>query len=252
MYVQALADSDTFLPQGPRFIPSISMYPYAASRQEDNNPDTSARTLSPTRTLRRKQRLSMLRQRSSCSLRRKAMLGPTSRKHSHNDLTRSLAHRPSRSRAPIALSVPAPLGNEFPLGHPSRPLYTAIRKNMSRPGTPSPSRPTTPSPPLADIYERGTRSLDLPSPPRMDSLLMSGSMIPLSFSTMPCDGFSLSGEIEMRMALARSQTDEGVTPPYQFRHRPKDSPKRMDAADTIKLKVKKIRKSLKDLITIHI
>ena len=76
---------------------------------------------------------------------------------------------------------------------------------------------------------------------------------------MPCEGFSLSGEIEMRMALARSQTDDGVTPPYQFRQRqqrPRDtaSPpsKKVDAADTIKLKVKKLRKSLKDLITIRI
>lgn len=248
MYVQALAESDPTLLQGPRFIPSISMHPYVASRHDDHDPDTSARTLSPTRTIRRKQRLTMLRQRSSCSLRRKAMLGSTPHERSHNNLTttRSLAHRSSRSRAPISLS-----GSDFPLGHPSRPLYTAIRKNMSRPNTPSPSRPTTPSPPIADLYERGTRSLDLPSPPQMDSLLMTSSRLPLSFSTMPCEGFSLSGEIEMRMALARSQTDEGVTPPYQFRQRPKDSPKR-DATDTIKLKVKKIRKSLKDLITIRI
>ncbi|CAL1716119.1 unnamed protein product [Somion occarium] len=257
LYVRALAESNLSLLQGPRLVPSIAMVHY--SGHPDNHTlgstDPTSNSLRPSRTLRRKQRLSVLRQRSSCSLRRKAMLSSSFHKRSRSDLTSSpsLPHRPSHIRLPKQVALPRPVAPtcDVPLGHPNRPLYTAIRKNMSRPTSPTPSFTPTPlpSPPIADVQERGTRSLDLPSSrSRINSLLSSDGPQPvrMPFNPAPSGGFSLSGEMEMR-----SQTDVGLVSRYRFRQTRTDSRKPGDSG-SLKLKVKKIQKNLKDLMTLRI
>jgi len=119
------------------------------------------------------------------------------------------------------------------LGHPNRPYYGAIRNNMSRPTSiieyshcspPASSRPTSillSSPPGLSRLPQATED-EIFVPPAMSPL---SSISPTSSSTAysPFGGFgflspvsrsghrsggSLSGETEMRMALAREDADD--------------------------------------------
>jgi hypothetical protein len=143
------------------------------------NPSTSSIHDTPQQTLRRKKRMIL----------HSPNITP---QHSETNLVRT------------AYSTPEPhSGHFFPLGHPSRPYYSAIRKNMSRPSSP---------------FDNNT-----------SNSLRSFSPLPYSHSSLPNDsfqddysafhtpptssrlfsssvtGFSLSGETEMRIALARQQ-----------------------------------------------
>ncbi|KAG2061070.1 hypothetical protein BDR06DRAFT_947578 [Suillus hirtellus] len=137
------------------------------------------------------------------------------------------------------------------IGHPSRPYYTVIRKNMSRPSTPGlpSSLPRTPSPIPSDYdyAPRGTRSLDCGErvsvqfgrDSRPMSMILPGQAIPVNVYS----GFSLSGETEMRMNLARWRKEDGPDEPgdYLFKetgHRGKG----------IKGRVRKLGKGLRDLV----
>lgn len=103
------------------------------------------------------------------------------------------------------------------LGHPSRPYYTAIRKDF-----------TSPSPVAASPASNGSPPLDeAPYTPRQDEQVSSASdvhrpslrqalsypyTIPSSYPSYSFNsptGFSLSGETELRMALSVSRKREG-------------------------------------------
>ena len=128
------------------------------------------------------------------------------RKH-HMTFPRQKSTRSLRSRA-IAMSSTQPVpGVSAPrLGHPSRPYYTAIRPHLSKTGTPSrPNTPTTPnSAPATSIDTR--QSFPSPPPGR-----------PSFEFTRPrrstTSGWSVSGEIELQIALSqRREEEEGL--PY--------------------------------------
>lgn len=137
------------------------------------------------------------------------------------------------------------------LGHPSRPYYSAIRKNMSRPGSPASPRTPSPIPSQFDYVPRGTKSLDGGERPyaclhyaphsRPMSMVLPGQVQP----QRPCTGFSLSGETEMRMNLARWRQEDAPDQPgdYLFQER-----ERSRARARMKRTVKKLGKSLKYLV----
>ncbi|KAG6335182.1 hypothetical protein ID866_3908 [Astraeus odoratus] len=127
------------------------------------------------------------------------------------------------------------------LGHPSRPYYSAIRKNMSRPGSPVLPRTPSPVPSHYDYAPRGTKSLDggdRPHSPlhyahhsRPMSMVLPGQVYP----ERPYSGFSLSGETEMRMNLARWRKEDAPDQPgdYLFREMGR-SRMRMKVKGTVK------------------
>ncbi|KAH7884770.1 hypothetical protein F5I97DRAFT_1938139 [Phlebopus sp. FC_14] len=211
----------------------------------------SSSQCSPTRTLRRTKPMALLKRKSSLSLHSRSRpssplresidIGPTSAVEARQSHTLSFALSQDRETPPVRL------------GHPSRPYYSAIRKNMSRPSSPalSVSTPRTPSPIPShlDYTPRETKSLDggersfvhyarHPRPMSMDG---PGQGIPVS----PYSGFSLSGETEMRMYLARWRQEEAPDEPgdYLFREMGRGR-----GRVNVKGKVKKFSKGLKDLV----
>ena len=119
----------------------------------------------------------------------------------------------TRSRGTRVLDVPQPLPSPISpvtpvrLGHPSRPYYTAIRPHLnkgltiSRPNTPttpssapSPVTPADKGPSLSPTSQ-GRPSFEFSRPRRSTT-----------------SGWSLSGEIELRIALSQQrEEEEGVT-----------------------------------------
>ncbi|KDQ57228.1 hypothetical protein JAAARDRAFT_289001 [Jaapia argillacea MUCL 33604] len=172
-----------------------------------------------SRPLRRKRRMSTLRRESesSTSLRRHTV-APTIKSAPDENLIELRSFSPPPPPSPTH-STPAPTVR---VGHPSRPYYTAIRRHMytpmSAPSTPmgnsypasiassyAPSLPCSLPLPLRhahhDMPRRFSTALD--TDPGRPSLRQAVST-PHGYS-----GFSLSGETELRMNLARrtSQSD---------------------------------------------
>lgn len=149
-----------------------------------------------------------------------------------------------------------PVPDDIPLGHPQRPLYTAIRKNMSRPESPTPSAAASASFDF-HVYERGTRSLDIDDAPpalRYGSLARASQLAiaytaarPVLFTAGTGAGFSVSGETEMRMDLARSRSMDGVPGDFAFREG-----KRRQEGASVKARVKSLGKTLKGLLRVKI
>lgn len=149
-----------------------------------------------------------------------------------------------------------PVPDDIPLGHPQRPLYTAIRKNMSRPESPTPSAAASASFDF-HVYERGTRSLDIDDAPpalRYGSLARASQLAiaytaarPALFTAGTGAGFSVSGETEMRMDLARSRSMDGVPGDFAFREG-----KRRQEGASVKARVKSLGKTLKGLLRVKI
>ncbi|KAI0295917.1 hypothetical protein B0F90DRAFT_1820243 [Multifurca ochricompacta] len=121
------------------------------------------------------------------------------RKH-HMTFPRQKSTRSLRSRMPgMPPSQPDSVAPVARLGHPSRPYYTAIRpqlKNPSRPDT-----PTTPN--SASLLPSADKEQSLPSPPPGR---------PSFEFTRPrrsiTSGWSLSGEIELQIALSQRREEE--------------------------------------------
>ncbi|KAI0833424.1 hypothetical protein BC628DRAFT_1406465 [Trametes gibbosa] len=195
-------------------------------------------------SLRRKRRMSVLRKRSSCSLRRRTTTPSSTVTHRRSETAPSPPPSILTKAHTVRFSSPPPgCDPDVPLGHPQRPLYTAIRKNMLRPSSPAPS--STGSIDAAfelDVLERGTRSLDIP---RFSSL--GRSYLSVAAYTRPvlfppsASGFSVSGETELRMDLARSRSMDGVPSDFTFREVKPD-------ASTVKARVKSLGKTLKGLL----
>jgi hypothetical protein len=132
--------------------------------------------ISPPRTLRRKLHMTFPRQKSTRSLR-----------------SRALTMSPPQS-VPV-VSVPR-------LGHPSRPYYTAIRPHLSNNGTWS--RPHTPTTPNSAPLMSTDTGQSLPSPPpgrpSFEFRRPRGSTT---------SGWSVSGEMELQIALSQKREEEG-------------------------------------------
>ncbi|KAI0775252.1 hypothetical protein BD413DRAFT_297584 [Trametes elegans] len=197
-------------------------------------------------SLRRKRRMSILRQRSSCSLRRRATTSSVTMSHRRSDTptTPPASPRPKANSVRFSSPPPGTDPDSIPLGHPQRPLYTAIRKNMSRPSSPAPSvsGASVDAAFQAAVYQRGTRSLDIPQ--RFNSL--GRSYLSAAAYSRPvlfppsASGFSVSGETELRMDLARSRSMDGVPSDFVFQEVKPDAP--------LKAKVRSFGKTLKGLL----
>ncbi|KAJ7170191.1 hypothetical protein C8R46DRAFT_226428 [Mycena filopes] len=167
-----------------------------------------------------------------------------------------------------------PINNNIRLGHPSRPYYSAIRKNrpnspLGDPTTttasPSPSRPTSlalparvslqPSPTSFGYIPHAFDDADDDDDPFMRPPLP-GRHTPSRFSfgrtghrssasaALP-SGFSVSGEMEMRMALAALASGSGEDDSdFHFQ----ETRKTTTTDSSVGGRVKKFGKGLKDLI----
>lgn len=189
----------------PHKIRSVAASPPSPSLMHSS----SSLSLSPPqRTLRRKQRMTLLKQKSSRSLRAHASAPllniNRNRDSSTGNGTRLLAQPvPTHVSTPVPSLTPMPIPQAPPtvrLGHPSRPYYTAIRPNMSRPNSPSPrTSPSTSRAPSPSFSRTSAHILHAPN------------LAQSSFrSSYPNTGFSLSGETELRMRLARFRSASGV------------------------------------------
>ncbi|KAI0368606.1 hypothetical protein BV20DRAFT_998282 [Pilatotrama ljubarskyi] len=215
--------------------------PHSASLSPSPSPSPSPLPQSPS--LRRKRRMSVLRQRSSCSLRRRATTSGSTATHRRSETAPSPAASPRPKAHSVRFSSPPPISDPdtIPLGHPQRPLYTAIRKNMSRPASPAPSIGSVDAAFQTAILERGTRSLDIP---RFNSLGRSYLSVaafsrPVLFPPS-ASGFSVSGETELRMDLARSRSMDGAPSDFTFHE--------MKPEASMRAKVKNFGKTLKGLL----
>lgn len=161
----------------------------------------------PQRTLRRKKRMTLLKQKSSRSL----------RTHASVPLLNAVSEMtPTNIRTPIlesAMSMPQ-MSAMVPLGHPSRPYYTAIRPNMSRPSSPFQTPPSSraPSPAIRHSYHDNTSYFASTRGARPVSSTRNSH--PTANATVGC---SMSGETEMRMALARWRSSQGQDQPAEYR-----------------------------------
>ncbi|KAF7977155.1 hypothetical protein HWV62_4575 [Athelia sp. TMB] len=209
---------------------TIDITPSAGSDHASAASNTGLDT--PQRTIRRKQRMTLLKQKSSPSLRQRASVPVLA-------IGRASAPVSNPHPSQIFTQAATPMLPDVPLGHPSRPYYTAIRpQGLSRPGTPRPQQPPpshsrSRSQPLVQTTVIGTahtrshshhnahsqpnsrsRSPHRPdhSPyPRNPSPFHPpgfgfgyGGSVPASM------GCSMSGEMEMRMSLARWRSVDGV------------------------------------------
>ncbi|KAF8896671.1 hypothetical protein BD779DRAFT_1668418 [Infundibulicybe gibba] len=233
----------------------------------NSNTDTSA---PPQRTLRRKKHMSIFRSSTpdfsiASGIQRPQSQPPPSLLSSAPTHTRSQSQPLSAVR----------------LGHPSRPYYTAIRKNMSRPTSlidDTSARPlsfassissqptsmysnpgpagilslinTTPIPEALDDGDDLASMLSAGAPRTTFSLGRAHSR--LAFAAAVGAGCSVSGETEMRMALARRRSDaayrdRGSGATYEFQ----DMKKTHTHGRGLMRRVKKLRQGITDLLSWH-
>lgn len=185
-------------------------------------------------------RLPITKKLSSCAIRamctstleadKTGILDPKQDSASRADSESAAAH--TNASPSIVLSVP--------LGHPGRPLYTAIRGNMFS-TSPAHSAAHPRFPPVRAVRVSEGRSADFGYPART-----SGDWVSIP-SFYPCTdgyGFSLSGETELRMALSRHPYSGGLEGIEEFKF---TETKRITSLG----KVKKIGKGLKDFFTLR-
>ncbi|KAH7928129.1 hypothetical protein BV22DRAFT_232536 [Leucogyrophana mollusca] len=200
---------------------------------------------SPHRALRRKKRMTLLKRKSSISLRSRVR---TPSPFLSRVETATPCSDPARSSYMLSLASSMGIDPPARLGHPSRPYYTAIRQNMSRPTTPCLPRTPSPVSPEFDYMPRGTRSLDCGERLSMEfgcqsrpmSMVLPGHIT----SASPFSGFSLSGETEMRMALAKWRHEDAPDVPGDYHFH--DMGQRGKVG--VKGKVKKLGQGLKELV----
>ncbi|KAG1845314.1 hypothetical protein DFJ58DRAFT_801149 [Suillus subalutaceus] len=199
--------------------------------------------------LRRKKGIPSLKRMSSLSCRsRSQQSSPAIDDRTESPAPYPVHVAPTPSPAPsTAISAEPPVR----IGHPSRPYYTAIRKNMSRPSTAghpsSLARTPSPIPSDYDYSPRATKSLDCGEripvqfgrDSRPMSMVLPGQAVPVNLFS----GFSLSGETEMRMNLARWRKEDGPDEPGDYLF--KETGYR---GKGIKGRVRKLGKGLRDLV----
>ncbi|GBE88585.1 hypothetical protein BKA93DRAFT_68114 [Sparassis latifolia] len=205
-------------------MPSAELEDGDASIEVVHIPPSPPTSSTPShRTLRHKPGRLVLHQRSSGSLRRRATISESTAPHRQG---RSMRFPVPSGKVDALSSASQPRHTEMdvPLGHPRRPLYTAIRNNMSPPRICEAPKFTGHGPPLPAVDDRVSRSLDLPRP-TPDALRTLTAPQPPRFSTLDMHtGWSASGLAELRMGLARESAGEGVPYKYSFRDSTHDSP----------------------------
>jgi hypothetical protein len=110
----------------------------------------------------------------------------------------------------IPSAEPSPPRTPEPrLGHPSRPYYTAIRKNMSQSASPRIPSPSSSPPQPASSYLAPRPSTDYTARSSTDYLgRTSGAPERPSLPMRRVGGGSVSGEMELHMALAQRRSED--------------------------------------------
>ncbi|KAI0316732.1 hypothetical protein OF83DRAFT_1084066 [Amylostereum chailletii] len=184
------------------------------------------------RSLRRTKRHSQMRKKSSRSLRSRASSLSPSNPHATET-------SPRKGKEPVSLALSSTSAPEcvpnVRLGHPSRPYYTAIRKNMSRPSTPfgpHSANDSSAHPPPSPV--RSTFSQARPSMDYAPSAVVVPQRMSVPARRGGTSGWSVSGEMEMHIALAarRSADAPHVRQEYVF----------YDTPQPLKEKVSKMRR----------
>jgi len=185
------------------------------------------------RVLRHKKHVSFLRKKSSRSLRTKVSM--------ERPLSAPEPYVGRMAADPIVPPCPSP---DFRLGHPMRPYYSAIRKNMTRPSSPCDynfaSRPSSPSLAAFSTSRISTTLSDSDvhrSPFHFPARGHSSFQDP-----PPAMGCSLSGETELRMALARNP--DGSCSEYKFLKLERGGKRK----GGVRSKVRQLSKDLKDFV----
>ena len=177
----------------------------------DEQPSSSSSCThdTPRPMLRRKRRMSYIRARFST--------------HLPSDLSVKSCPDPVREKTLPDLPSEQP-AYVAPLGHPTRPYYNAIRKNSSQSTTQIPfPRSPTPSPSLgagSSVFMHSTLTIlldpDFDDVPASFGRPAERQASPGRFHSHPGRGFSLSGETELRMALAAQRSVPGDQAEYVF------------------------------------
>lgn len=246
---------------------SFSQSSTAIAGSSQGTPSRSSTPGSSERTLRRKQRMTVMKKKSSCSLRSRASIAtmsiappPHQRSFSENLHSANLSRTwtpPATGNSQVSFGEP-----DVRVGHPNRPYYTAIRKNMSRPSTPFGDSAFSVTPPRTpDIHparhsmgvqRTAMTALDLnegeglgwSTPRRNRWSTMPRRSMPAPLRSTMAGGFSVSGEVELRMALARRRSEEEPqrVQEYKFHETPKKG------SGSVKGRVRKLGKGLKDFM----
>ncbi|KAI0703775.1 hypothetical protein BC835DRAFT_1410504 [Cytidiella melzeri] len=233
----------------------------AADEREAVVTPVFASTPSPPRTLRRKKRFSLSRQRSGSLRSRPGLRLSTLSTGDHVPPTP--VNSPARPQFVSAMSTPLPsLDRVFgavPLGHPARPFYTAIRRLSPTPqsaAVDSTLRVRTSSA-VSDgmtIAHPRARSLDLQPSVEIgeaESHILRCFSRPYAVDlSSGATGCSITGEMELRMALARRNTIGGSAahPEYRFEYPVCEVQKRSFG---VKMRVKKIGQGLRNLVLLR-
>ena len=222
---------------------SFSRTPSSSNDSAGRSPDKSpvSGLLPFPRTLRRRKRISLKKIASSCSIRATIVESAKETKIASIEVTKSdinigtvhsrIGSDAGSDNASVLLSLP--------LGHPGRPLYTAIRRNMfsAAPGL-SVQHPRFPPVRAVSVHDAASETSS-----RLSSEWVS---IPSFYPSTDGYGFSLSGETELRMAIARHEDASGVDSgvgEYKFQET-----KRVRAG---KWGLKRIGRGLKDLFSLR-
>ncbi|KAF9460321.1 hypothetical protein BDZ94DRAFT_1311579 [Collybia nuda] len=240
------------------------------SRNQTRTPKSSTDPPPAEKTLRRKKRMTLFRASTPSSVTSPSV--PDSASITSHSPVYSTHTLPVPTKATHTRSQSQPYAS-VRLGHPSRPYYTAIRPHMSRPSSPveptdslrapspNPSRPLSlPPPPRAPspgIFSVLSTTSFLSMPEREPLPLFSSSTSPSVYDAAPRpfafgssmshrSGFSLSGETELRIALAREQEEFGM--PARDRYRYRDMAPATHETGMMK-KVNKLKRGLKDLVS---
>lgn len=191
-------------------------------------------------SLRRKRRMQILRQRSSCSLQKSPIASTSSpcTSRPRSDFSFHSMHSYARKIRPNSIvsctSLSCTSADYVPLGDLKRPLYTAIRKNMSPPCMTDPIIDSNAF--QAAVFDRVSKSLDLPY---SSTGCRSSSPTPAYITQRRSTGFSISGATELRMDLGRIRSVEGAD---SFNKLPQ-----MKRPATMGGKVKNLGRGIKDM-----
>ena len=208
----------------------------------DSTLSISSSQCSPKHGLRRTKNMTLAKRGSSVSVRSRSPL---------RESVDAYSTSPVESRQSHALSLTSSPDHDTPpvrLGHPSRPYYSVIRKEMSRPTSPvfSIVSPRTPSPipSPTDYVPRGTRSLDCGDRSGIQCTQQLRPMSMVLSGQSPIGG-SISGEMELRMDLAQWRRENTPDEPggYRFRETIRSSSKA-----NMKGRVKQLGRGLKEFV----
>ncbi|KAI0034561.1 hypothetical protein K488DRAFT_83856 [Vararia minispora EC-137] len=202
----------------------ISVSPLAVAPVRSDGRPSTAPLSEASNSLRRLPGDSRMRKRSSQSLRERSKPSADDPAPSPSAARRVKGSAPPSGNPsqPPSADISPPRTPEPRLGHPSRPYYTAIRKHMVQPTSQSPASTSLSQPAYASprpSAEYGVRqSTDYVARSSTDYLGRTSGGERMSLPMRRVGGGSVSGEMELHMALAQRRSEDAPhsRPEYVF------------------------------------